>query len=195
MHRRAFTLLEVVLVLTILVIVTVLAYPSLEGMYDNARLKAAADEVRAAWTEARTRAVNEGRPYRFALVPGKGNYRLAPDASEFWSGDGTQREDTTEETERPLVLEKHLARGVRFNTEDGTMPLESDTGNESFLPPGSVELNKYLPILTFFPDGTSREDVSIVFSLKGARPILLRLRGITGAVTVRPLESNAEAKP
>lgn len=194
MHRHAFTLLEVVLVLAILVIVTVLAYPSLEGMYDNARLKAAADEVRTAWTEARTRAVNEGRPYRFAMVPGKGNYRLAPDSPEFWSGGGDQ-DAAPDAVEKPLVLERNLAKGVRFNSQDASTPLELDTGDDSFLPPGSVEMSKYLPIVTFFPDGTSREDVSIVFSLKGARPILLKLRGITGAVTVRPLELTLEAKP
>jgi len=193
--RRGYTLLELLLVLALILLLAVIAYPSLDAMSGDLKLVSAADQVRAAWTQARTRAVNEGRPYRFALVPGKGNYRLAPDSSEFWSGDGAQTAESTESTEKPLVLERHLAKGVRFNSQDASTPLELDAGDDSFLPPGSVELSRYLPIVTFFPDGTSREDVSIVFSLKGARPILLRLRGITGAVTVRPLDMTGEAKP
>lgn len=180
--------------LALILLLAVIAYPSLDAMSGDLKLASAADQVRAAWTQARTRAVNEGRPYRFGLVPGKGNYRLAPDAAEFWSGDGAQAA-APDATEKPLVLEQHLGKGVRFNTQDSSAPLELDPGDDSFLPPGSVELNKYVPIVTFFPDGTSREDVSIVFSLKGARPILLKLRGITGAVTVRPLDLTAEGKP
>ncbi|MBL8794216.1 MAG: hypothetical protein JNM56_09940 [Planctomycetia bacterium] len=181
--------MELLLVLALILLLVVIAYPSLDAMSGDLKLASAADQVRAAWTQARTRAVNEARPYRFALVPGKGNYRLAPDAPEFWAGDGSQPTDATvETTERPLVLEQHLAKGVRFNMQDASTPVELDPGDDSFLPPGSVELSRYLPIVTFFPDGTSREDVSIVFSLKGARPLLLRLRGITGAVTVRPLD-------
>lgn len=187
--RRGYTLLELLLVLALILLLAVIAYPSLDAMSGDLKLVSAADQVRAAWTQARTRAVNEGRPYRFALVPGKGNYRLAPDAPEFWSGDGAQAADSTENTEKPLVLERCVTNGVRFNLQDASTPLELDAGDDSFLPPGSVELNKYLPIVTFSPDGTSREDVNIVFSLKGARPILLRLRGLTGAVTVRPMGS------
>ena len=37
---------------------------------------------------------------------------------------------------------------------------------------------------TFLPDGTCREDVTLVFKLKNTRPVYLKLRGLTGSVAV-----------
>src|SRR5215831_16602595 len=84
--RRGFTLFEIILVMAVLVILAGLSYPSLENMYGYYRVQAAADTLRGNWAEARTRAMEEGRPYRFAAVLGKGNFRVAPDGAEFWSG-------------------------------------------------------------------------------------------------------------
>ena len=76
--RQAFTLLELVLVMTILVMLAAISYPSIDAMYGSYRVQAATDQVRAAWAEARTHAANEGRPYRFSIVPNKRNFRVAP---------------------------------------------------------------------------------------------------------------------
>src|SRR5260370_627756 len=81
--RSAFTLLELIMVMTILVILAVLSYPSINAMYGSYRVEAAADQVRAAWAEARTHAANEGRPYRFSVVPNKRNFRVAPVGNNY----------------------------------------------------------------------------------------------------------------
>src|SRR5438045_428621 len=86
LRRPSYTLLELVLVIALLGILTAISYPSLDSMYGHYQLTAATDMVRAGWASARSRALDEGRPYRFAVVPNQGNFRIAPDSSDFWSG-------------------------------------------------------------------------------------------------------------
>ena len=76
--RAGYTLVEMVLVLAIIVLLAAITYPSLNGMYADLKVQAAADEVRAQCVTARTQAVNEGRPYAFAVMPGGDRSRVAP---------------------------------------------------------------------------------------------------------------------
>ena len=54
--RAAFSLLEVTLVLALIVLLTAIAYPTLDGLQRDLRLSAAADQVRAHWALAQVRA-------------------------------------------------------------------------------------------------------------------------------------------
>ena len=91
-RRQAFTLVEILLVVAVMVMIAAIGYPAVESFYLGVKVEAASDAVRAGWSEAQAHAVGEGRPYRFAIVPGKGNYRYAPDSADFWSG-GTPKPD------------------------------------------------------------------------------------------------------
>src|SRR5262249_12697428 len=116
-RRRAFTLFEVVLVLALMVILGALAYPNLDSLYSDFRWTQASDQVRACWAEARAHAMNEGRTYRFAVVNNSGNYRLAPDSSEFWasnSGAPPPTSSTSSNANNPPYQEEDvLPKGVR----------------------------------------------------------------------------------
>ena len=186
--RRGYTLLELTLVLVLILVVAVLSYPSLEAMKGSFEITAATDQVRAAWALARARAIEEGRPYRFAAVPGKGNYRIAPDSGDFWKGSSPVSGDNS--TDKPLVVEEAVPKGVAFAI--GDTPVVASTTDDTALPIGSIDIGQYTSVATFLPDGTSREDVRIVFSKKGVRPVVMRLRGITGSVTVRLLEEDTQ---
>jgi len=186
--RRGYTLVELMLVLILILVVAVLSYPSLESMKGSFEITAATDQVRAAWALARARAVEEARPYRFAAVPQKGNYRIAPDSGEFWQGSPPVSTDNP--TDKPLVVEEAVPKGVAFAIGDTTVV--TGTVDDTVLPIGSIDLGQYTSVATFLPDGTSREDVRIVFSKKGVRPVVMRLRGITGAVAVRLLEDDVQ---
>src|SRR5690242_4803736 len=87
-RRPAFTLIEMLLVVAVLIALGAVAYPTLSAMYGDVKIKAAADTVRASWTEARAHAIEDGRAYRFAVQPGTGKFRVAPDADGFWDGSG-----------------------------------------------------------------------------------------------------------
>src|SRR6476619_6079383 len=85
-RRRGFTLFETLLVAGLLVIVAALAYPSLRGSYGYFKLHGGIDAVRAAWADARARAIQESRPYRFSVEEGGSHFRIAPDRADYWSG-------------------------------------------------------------------------------------------------------------
>jgi hypothetical protein len=172
------------LVLALLVILAAIAYPSLDTLLGTFRMNAAADMIRAQWADSRAYAMNEGQAYRFAVVSGKGNFRVAPDNPDYWSGNDPAAPDPTNP---PLVVDDALPRGVRFATPDNYQTT-MDSG-DSAMPVGTVDPNSWTTIVTFLPDGTTKEDVEIVFTGNGARPLDIKLRALTGAVTVRPLQT------
>src|SRR5262245_11888443 len=90
--RTGFTLLEVLLVMAILVILVSVALPSLTAMYGEGRVRGAADEVRGVWAEARSRSIDNGVPFRFAVGLGGESYRIAPDTNEYWDGSSNNEE-------------------------------------------------------------------------------------------------------
>lgn len=181
-QRRGYTLFELVLVLAMLILMAALAFPTLDSMNSAYRVTEAVDMVRARWATARTYAMNEGRAYRFSVLPNKGNFRIAPDGIDYWSGGGGNTD------ENAYVLDEALPKGVRFNTSDSANG--ADTSGESSLQSEQVDISQMSTIVTFLPDGTAGEDVEITFSSSSARPVKLKLRALTGAVTVKtvPME-------
>ncbi|HEY1381191.1 MAG TPA: GspH/FimT family pseudopilin [Gemmataceae bacterium] len=172
--RRGFTLLEVLLVVAVIVILAAMAYPSIEAMYGDVRLSAAADQVRARWADARTKAIEEGRPYRFATQP-DGQFRIAPDAADFWSGGGGSGASESNDADTPpLVVEESLPKGIGFSDETNNSGDNSDGG-------------PWTTVLKFLPDGTASADKTITLQAEGYRSVQLRVRALTGAVTVETL--------
>jgi type II secretory pathway pseudopilin PulG len=185
--RFAYTLLEVALVLAIIVVMVALSYPSLEGMYATYRLQASADAIRARWAEARSQAVNEGRPYRFAVAWERGNYRFAPDSPEFWRGDESPGGDNPPGSF--LIVKDSLPRGVRFTAGEAAGSSSPSAPDEMSVPTSDDAPSSWTNIVTFLPDGTASDDVEIVLQARSARPLVLRLRALTGTVSVRPQTS------
>jgi prepilin-type N-terminal cleavage/methylation domain-containing protein len=181
--RSAFTLFEMVLVLAVLVVLAAVTYPAFDAMYGGYRVTGAADVIRAAWASARAHALDEGRPYRFAVVPGKGNYRIAPDSPEFWTGNGPQQDGPNP----AFVLEEALQK-VRFVHPDALRDGGTELSGDASLPVGSIDPGMWSLVATFMPDGSAREDIEIVLHGRGARPLLLKLRGLTGVVTTKSLD-------
>jgi prepilin-type N-terminal cleavage/methylation domain-containing protein len=171
--RPAFTLLEVVLVLAIVVVLTAMLYPSVEAMYSGYRVTAAADMVRGAWAEARSRAVNEGRRYRFSVR--QNSFRVEPDNADASGND--------QESSEPL--EDALPKRVTFTVNALSGPNDQDQGTG----PGPIagsDSGSWTPVVTFLPDGTASDDIEITFSGPGLQPQTLRLRALTGtAVPVK----------
>jgi prepilin-type N-terminal cleavage/methylation domain-containing protein len=176
--RRGFTLFEVVLVLAILIVLGALVVPSVNGMAASYQVTAASDMIRGGWASARSRAMDEGRPYRFAVTWGKGDYRIAPDSPEYWAGGGgtTDPNSSADGTGEPaLIVEDTLPKPVVFENADASAPQGTDAGAWSTL-------------AVFLPDGTARADAWVVLQAKGTRPLRLYLRGLTGTVTVKYAE-------
>ena len=167
-HRRpGLTLIEVLLVIAVIIALAAVAYPTMSAMYGDVKIKAAADDVRAAWTEARSHAIEDGRPYRFAVEPGTGKYKVAPDADGFWDGSG----GTGDENDAPpYTFEGSLPNGILFEV-GADLPTSGE----------------WSTVVVFNPDGGCDSDVEVVLKEDGddATPLVVRVRAMTGAVSVR----------
>jgi len=177
-RRSGFTLMELLLVMLIIVMVTVLAFPSLEAMYAGVKLQAAADHLVTQFATARGHAIDEQRVYRFAIEPGTAKYRLAPDEPEFWGGDtgnGNQQQD--DGTAPPVVIEGSLPGGINFDQlAPGAQIAASSPDNGS-----------WATIVLFKPNGACSDDTTITLSNGGA-PIRVSVRSLTGTVSMKTLK-------
>jgi prepilin-type N-terminal cleavage/methylation domain-containing protein len=167
-RRPGFTLIEILLVMAMLLVLSALAYPTLSAMYGDVRVKAAADDVRAAWADARSHAIEDGRAYRFAVQPGTGKYRVAPDADGFWDGSGGA--DAGDGEAPAFTNEGSLPNGIQFDV-GGDLP---STG-------------EWTTVVVFNPDGGCNADTEVTLKEddEDGTPIVVRVRAMTGAVTVR----------
>jgi Tfp pilus assembly protein FimT len=157
-----------VLVVTMLVVLAALAFPVVDNMYAGSRLNAACDTVRARWSDARARAMEERRPYRFAIKDSTGSFRIAPESAAFW--DDAEEELLGDDADA-LVVEGTLPDRVYFGAANA-----GAAGSEGA---------QWRKLVTFLADGTASDDVEVSFSTSGARSVTLRLRASTGcAATV-----------
>jgi prepilin-type N-terminal cleavage/methylation domain-containing protein len=81
-RRPAFTLVELMLVLTIICVIGAMSWPVLKRTFEFARLKSAAEQVQAAFGHARVDALNKGVPQVFHFEPGSPQYSI-----DVWQDD------------------------------------------------------------------------------------------------------------
>ena len=84
--RRAFTLLELVLVLVVITVALSIAAPALRGFSRGAKMSDAATQFTAMCHWARTQAISTSRVYRLVVDPANAQYRvMVQDADTFVS--------------------------------------------------------------------------------------------------------------
>jgi Tfp pilus assembly protein FimT len=161
--------MEMILVLAVIALLVAVALPSVEAMLADIKLQSAADHLRARFAEARSRAILESRPYRIAVMPGQSDYRLAPDSPEFW-GDGQAAAEDSGAAE-PLIIEDKLPENILFQPGAG----QGQAGDSG----------PWMRLLAFQADGSCDSDCSIRLEFEDCRPLEVMVRGLTGSVTVR----------
>lgn len=167
--RNGFTLLEILLVMAILVIMAAVTAPTLESMYGDTRVRGAGDDVRRAWAEARSRAINSGTPQRFAVKFGTEQFRVAPDTAEFWDG-STGSTSADGESTASKVMEGSLPKSILFDPSQGG---------------GGDSANGWTKVAVFLPDGTCANDAKVTVKADDSSPLIISVRGLTGIVSVR----------
>jgi Tfp pilus assembly protein FimT len=175
--RPAYTLMEIILVMTILIILGAVAIPSFDGMSGDTKVRGAGDDVRSAWAQARARAIETGLPHRFAAQDGAGKFRVAPDSDEYWdTGTGV------EESDNGKVLVGSLPDGIVFNV----------IGTANASTQSSLGWDK---IVTFLPDGTCKEDARVELNENGSTlVVVVKVRGLTGEVSVLTKRQEEEGR-
>lgn len=180
-RRAAYTLFEIILVMAVIVIVTAISVPVVRTMLTDTRISAAADTVRGQMTEARARAMEEGRPWKLAVITNTGTFQLAPDDSTEWSNSSAQ-----EPERKPDLIRGQLPEDVIFSlTHDAIM------GKPTPDPPGT----SWEAIAVFLPDGTARDDSTIYVGQSGIAPMRLQLRALTGAIIVEEFQQVKASLP
>lgn len=185
MRRSGFSLVEIIIVLALLVVVFAIAMPYTQMMYRDARPRAAADALRAAFLQARTHAMEEGRPYRVGILPGGSTFRVAPDSDEYWTGSG-QGVPSPEGALPAYIRAKNLPGGVVFATPNSApTPAVNSVNTPPEVDPASIDSSRFETLVVLFSDGTAEQDVEVRFDYPGTTPVVVTLRGLTGVSTVR----------
>ncbi len=183
--RSGLTLLELLLVMAIIVMLAAFAAPSYDSVMAYTKTVSASDSIKAAWAQARSRAIEDSIQYRFAIIPDSNYFRVAPDRPDYWTGSVPTPDDPENP---PLVLEDRLPKGVLFRIKGDNSPIPNVKEADEDDGPGDP--SRYQTIGIFLEDGTSRDDIDVPISVPGAAPITLRFRAMSG--TVKTITGNEE---
>lgn len=173
--RSGFTLLEIMLVVGVLVLVAAIVVPMANDAVDSHRLRASADRIRAAFAEARNRAVRSGNEMAFYCKPGFRTFfvqafdPLVPAQLPALPDEQNADNGTTD------IRENVLEIGVKFAGEN----IANDSRSSAM---GANDLGGYQRIL-FYPDGTV-QSARIFLSNEIGDSLRVELRGLTGTSTV-----------
>jgi type II secretory pathway pseudopilin PulG len=182
----AFTLFEVLIALSLLVVVAALTIPALGAMYGDYRLKQDAELVRIKVGGTRIRAIDAGVTYQFRFEPGGNRFVILPD--QFEVGDfGGQGSAGTFDLEGQQIFRTsgQISEGLTFRGAFGEMVGTERLSDSQFagLPEARrlAEATWSSPIL-FHADGTS---MNAEFEIIDAKNQFVRVsvRGLTGAVS------------
>jgi prepilin-type N-terminal cleavage/methylation domain-containing protein len=188
MPRKAFTLIEMLLVLAIIVAVAALSMPALRGVIQGARLRAAADTVRTEWMRAHVKAMKTGRIQVFRYEQGGAKYTVQPwiagdDALEASAQSVNGFAAPAEEQESADRGEGHeLPEGTMFVAGDAAAESRSLAIEQSAADASQFEAEWSRPIL-FYPDG-STSDAYVIVANERKVAVRVDLRGMTGAASV-----------
>jgi prepilin-type N-terminal cleavage/methylation domain-containing protein len=191
MLRRAFTLVELLLVLAILVVLAAAAAPALLGVLQDQRLKSAADQVRVELTRAHVVAMKSGKIQVFRYELGGERYLVQPwavsDEVVAPSELNRPRFGPPEEGESggprlDLDSAQTLPEGVRFIVGDAQAESRSLRIEEQIDDANRFEGNWSRPVL-FYPDGSSSAAFLVLANEREAG-IQIELQALTGSASV-----------
>ena len=213
--RGGFTIMELLLVMSLLIMIGAISAPNFAGWAENQRLRKSGDIIRTAWSRARIKAMKSGQTIVFRYEIGGNRYRM-----EAWmtpgemtnydvlspvgddtplvlpSADGEDAEETAgNTTDAPMgaglgvqqVAEQILPRGITFVGSEIEMDARSLMMGEQ-LPDEGFATNWSSPIL-FYPDGSASQTKLHITDSKAIRFVVVSLRGITGLSQVSDILS------
>ncbi len=194
--RAAFTLLELILVISVLAVMATLSWPRLLSQLKQQTLNGNVEQVRQVLDRARVRAVVEGRLLQVRFEPHGRRYVILPfdpPETDESSSDGRQ---TTTRIVKTTASEPFrcytLADQCHFHVDNALLSGESTTVErlddlrltELANPADARDVAWSAPIL-FYADG-SASDGSMTVMDRSQRYIKVHVRGLTGGVSVSP---------
>lgn len=187
-RRCAYTLLELLLVMAVLLLLVGIAWPGVNGMYERHRLRSAVEEVRKRLAGSRVKAIDAGLVYQFRYEPGGRNYVILPyQAAGHRPLVGPSAAGALEGASQPLPsYSGQLPETMRFEPADDFQSVleQLETGGISDIAgPGAAVATSWSAPILFAPDGMATDAAFDVLDEKD-RSIRVSVRGLTAAVTV-----------
>ncbi len=195
--RRAFTLFELLIILTLLVTVVAISWPALEQFHLQYRLRQAGALVQARMAGARVHAVDTGVDYQFRFEPGGQRFIVIPYdqqvLAQVAAGAGTNGGAGTTPGSGGQTT-PHFPRVLgRLPSDKACFDAASTGGNTPQPLPGEwlsgihdadqfVGVNWSAPIL-FHADGTAAA-AHVTIRDKKHRIVTVSVRSLTGGVSV-----------
>lgn len=178
--RRGLTLLEVVITMAIIVVVAAMAFPSFDAWFQTQHLLEGVDTLRTDLLRARTRAMEDGQPYRFAWEPSGTSYRIAPDVTDYWPelaglAGGPLFSSAASAGAGGLVFEEQFQHNLRL-IPDGNV--DASGLFIVFQPDGSARI--------FGSDGMEMAFVDLILSNGRRDQRVVRVRAVTGGSSTLP---------
>jgi prepilin-type N-terminal cleavage/methylation domain-containing protein len=185
---RGLTLIEVVLVLSLLVIVAAVSVPFLNGSFSRAHLNSASDLLRDAWSSGRLAAMQSGKTHAFRFEPKGARFQLVPLEELGLPEKNELPSDDPDAEHSPADIlrlsEPRLPDNVIFAAGD-----IAESSQVAALVGTSKNETWSAPIL-FNPDGTT-SDASLVLQNDREQTIRVTLRGITGIASASEVGNEA----
>ena len=201
-NRAAFTMLELLLVLGVVVVIMAVAWPNVLRLTRQQTLLDCSEKVRSLAASARVHAIESGLVYQFRYEPGGRHFVAVPFEREFESV-GPNARGTGSALGRFSKASGTLPEGVKFAAATPLNPTSSGSSTTGSGGSSSTGLGQKLPssVLSGLPDAGKLESVSwsgpILFQPDGSafdavldlvdrhnQRVTLRIRGVTGAVSL-----------
>ncbi len=206
--NEAFTLLEVLLVVAIMIAVLAIALPSFQGSFDQQRLKKAGQQVQTEWTKARNRAIRTGRVqvFQHTLFSNRFVTRVQSSPADEWQSESSDADadpflSTPDETTEQLPdgiffmacdVQVDQRSTLEMSSLDAT-PIVDDFSSDSSSEGMTGEESWGMPIF-FFPDGTT-STAQLILANDNQQSVTITLRGLTGMVRLGRVESITQRIP
>lgn len=166
-RRPAFTLIEVIAVMAILILLAAVVLPSVGAFRGDSRPRAAADTIRGELATARGRAMVESRPYRVAIGMNGTRIRRGPDGPEFAEGTAADQPDANAAT-------------VEYAFEFVRASIVSS-------PSAAAPASGWETIAVVLPNGTCVDDgITVSVREDGGSALRVHVRGLTASSRVLP---------
>lgn len=174
--RRGESLAEMVVVMSVIVGMASMSWPTIRNSMSKSQLQSAAKQVSADLSKARLTAIQTGVPQEFRFQMDQNAYEISPrliSTLNAAKSASQERAETATESEEAEVTHKELADGLKF-----TMGKRSEEKQEETLL-ASVDTEWSRPIV-FFPNGRASQ---AAFELEGDQGLRveIRLNAMTGA--------------
>jgi type II secretory pathway pseudopilin PulG len=176
-RANGLTLIEVVLVLSLLVVIAAVTAPFLGGAFSRAHLNSASDVLRDGWSRARLAAMQSGEMHVFRFEPNGARYQIVPlDQLALPETNALAPDDPDAEHSPHDMLRLPQAR-----LPDNVIFAAGDIAASSHVAAllGAPTDETWSAPIMFNPDGTT-SDATVLLQNDRGETIRVTLRGMTG---------------